>query len=564
MKVFIIGLDGATLELIEKWAGEGKLPTLKKLMCEGTWGHLKTVPNQNSAPAWTSFMTGKNPGKHGIYYFYERLTGSYDIRYLNGGDCKAETIWSILSRNGKKVGAINIPMTYPAEEVNGFIVAGMDAPGVDSTGFTYPEGLKEELLKAVPRYVIEPGITGFVASGRQDMAVCKAMDAIKARTSAAFHLMDNYTWDVFMLVYREIDVLQHFFWKYMDATHPDHVARQAEKYGDVIFNCYRQLDEDVAKLLSRLGSDVSIVMLSDHGGAPSERGPLYMNHFLKAIGVLEFKDASKGTGGLLKNIVSRSLKAGISCVHKYTSRRTKEKLLRFFPKLRDRIEANKYFGNINWQKTKFFSDGSRIELWVNLKGRDPQGVVAKEEYDMACEYVRERLYQWADPLTGKKVVKKVLRKEETYNGPCVDGAPDILIFFEDGVFINGVGIHEPGSKDIKVIPVNMNTADFPVNGAHRDNGVFFLKGEGIKKGMRLRGATIMDLAPTVLYIMDNAVPSDMDGKPLLDAFEENYTKAKKVRFTDWSAIDARDKREGYSPGDTEVIKDRLKGLGYLE
>jgi predicted AlkP superfamily phosphohydrolase/phosphomutase len=95
-------------------------------------------------------MTGKNPGKHGIYYFYERLAGSYDIRYLNGGDCKAETIWSILSSNGKKVGAINIPMTYPAEEVNGFIVAGMDAPGVDSPGFTYPEGLKEELLKAVP------------------------------------------------------------------------------------------------------------------------------------------------------------------------------------------------------------------------------------------------------------------------------------------------------------------------------------------------------------------------------------------------------------------------------
>jgi predicted AlkP superfamily phosphohydrolase/phosphomutase len=112
--------------------------------------------------------------------------------------------------------------------------------------------------------VIEPGVTGFVVSGRQDMAVCKAMDSIKARTSAAFHLMDKYAWDVFMLVYREIDVLQHYFWKYMDATHPDHVAGQAEKYGDVIFNCYRQLDEEVAKLLSRPGSDVSIVMLSDH------------------------------------------------------------------------------------------------------------------------------------------------------------------------------------------------------------------------------------------------------------------------------------------------------------
>ena len=169
-RLLIIGLDGATFDLIRPWAAAGKLPNIARLMETGVSAPLRSVPNQNSAPAWSSYATGKNPGKHGIFYFDERIEGTYNKRYLNGGFRQGESWWMIASRYGKVVGVINVPMSFPAEPVKGVMLAGLDAPSVDSPGFGYPPELMRELQTNVGEYTIEPGLPSYMKMGRKDLA----------------------------------------------------------------------------------------------------------------------------------------------------------------------------------------------------------------------------------------------------------------------------------------------------------------------------------------------------------------------------------------------------------
>jgi predicted AlkP superfamily phosphohydrolase/phosphomutase len=554
-KIFVIGLDGATLPLIKKWVGDGMLPNLAALINGGTWGRLSTVPNMNSAPAWTSFATGMNPGKHGIFYFYDRVEGSYGIRYVNGGDCKAEHIWRTIGSTGRKVGVINVPMTYPARDVNGFLISGMDAPGIKSKRFTFPEEIRAELLHAIPEYVIEPGITG--KNGELDIAISKAMESIDARTKAALHFAMNHPWDFFMVLYREMDIIQHYFWKYMDASFHEKLADGARPYGDTIKNIYIKLDVEIGKLLRILPEDTTIVILSDHGAAPAEGAVPMINNFLEYMGLLGFRDKDKGIG---RKIIGKAF----SIAQKKTSRVTKEMLLRFFPSIRNRIEASVYFNGIDWKKTKAYSDGKRIELWLNLEGREPEGIVKQTEYDHVCDEIKRNLLMWRDPATKKCVVNKVVRKEEIYQGKYTANAPDLLVRLNENLIVTGIAIEDKigGMRNLENFAAD---SDALVNGAHADNGIFILNGPGIKKGIELESVEIVDLAPTILFLFDIEIPTDMDGKVLLNAMNDDFMMGRNVRKSHLSKESPLEKpTDGYNEEDERIIHDRLKGLGYLK
>lgn len=569
-KVAVIGLDGATVGLIDTWVKEGKLPNLTGLMRKGVHGRLESVPNMNSAPAWTSMMTGKNPGKHGIYYFYEKIFGTYDIRYLNGGDRKSETIWTILSRAGKKVGVINVPMTYPAEEVNGFIIAGVDAPGIDSPGAVYPAHLHNDLVNKINNYVIQPGMPGLVAANKLDEALERGFQAIDARLEASLYFMNKFAWDFFMVVFCEIDAAQHLFWKYMDADYAGYDHEGAKKYGDVIYKFYKKCDDALGKLLSALPPDTTVIIHSDHGAGPAEKGPCYLNSFLEHIGVLEFKKGnSHGLKGNFAGFKRCFFQKAFTLVQKHTSRQTKEKLLKLFPKLRDKVETGRFFSNINWSKTRMFGESSRIELWVNQKGREKYGIVEPGDgYDQLINYVTRELYRWRDPQTGKKVVRKVLRKEEIYHGDYAHTAPDLLILFNNDLIVSGIAFGDEESDELIIFETSEDTENLDnISGVHTDNGFYLISGKNIKKNIRFDGVSILDLAPTILSLMEQAIPSDMDGKVILNALEDytineingvmDYAKNNKIEKIKYS-------NNIYSEKDIKIIEERLRGLGYID
>ena len=201
-RVFAVGLDGATLDLIRPWVEEGKLPTFARIMREGSYGPLRSTIPPVTGPAWVSFMTGKNPGKHGIGDFLQRIAGEYRRTPVDSRSIKAEPFWATAGRRGKKVGILNVPVTYPPYEVNGFLVSGLLTPR-SKEGFSYPEGLARELDQAVGGYRVN--LDQFYVKGRADRFLDDVRALVDTRTRAAQYLMSKYEWDFMMVHYIAID-----------------------------------------------------------------------------------------------------------------------------------------------------------------------------------------------------------------------------------------------------------------------------------------------------------------------------------------------------------------------
>ena len=267
-KVLVVGLDGASLDLIEPWTKEGLLPGFARLMREGAYGPLESVPNMRSAAAWSSFITGRNPGKHGIFEFYDFVPGTYDVKFINAGARDGRSFWKVASDAEKNVGIINVPMTYPAEEVNGFLLAGLDAPGTKSKGFAYPEGFLEEIERTSGEYIIEPGISGCIVDGKIEKAKKILLEEIDLKVKVSRHLMDAYPWDLFVTVFRSTDAAHHCFWKFIDPGHAQYCEEEAKQFGDVILTAYQGIDSFLQETLNSLGTEALVLLVSDHGCGP--------------------------------------------------------------------------------------------------------------------------------------------------------------------------------------------------------------------------------------------------------------------------------------------------------
>ena len=219
-RVLVIGLDGATFNVIEPLIAQGRLPTLARLMREGTHAPLRSTIQPSSEQAWTSFMTGVQNGKHGIFSFVRRRPGSYEFEYVNGRNIGAPALWDILSDRGRPTITINVPMTYPPHPVKGVLIGGLMSPG-ERSRFTYPDGIYEELCQAVGGYVIDVDTErGDLTPEEEERLVEQVFEMTRLRTAATLHLAHTRPWDLLTVVYGSPDRVSHKFWKYMDPAHP--------------------------------------------------------------------------------------------------------------------------------------------------------------------------------------------------------------------------------------------------------------------------------------------------------------------------------------------------------
>jgi predicted AlkP superfamily phosphohydrolase/phosphomutase len=553
-RIVVIGLDAATFDLIRPWAAEGHLPVLDRLIKSGAHGKLRSVPNANSAPAWTSFATGQNPGKHGIYYFDEPVPGTYNRRYLNGSFRRSRTLWDYLSEAGRQVGVINVPLSYPAEAVNGFMISGLDAPGAQAEGFAYPKDLVGSLRDRLGEYIIEPGLPGMIKAGRKQAAVDRLKTTIHQRHIYAEHLMKTREWDVFIVVFTAADLAQHFFWKDMDACHPDHDEKQAEVFGDTILHVYQQLDSVVGSLLETAG-DAHALLLSDHGGGANQRGAEFINDWMAASGFLSIAKKS----GLRRRLLG-GLGALYRLFDRTFSREFKQKLASRLPGLRSRVESATCFKDIDWSATRAYGDGARDEIWINLKGREPAGIVEPgAEYDNVCEEIIAALKASRDAGSGRPAVLQVSRREDLYSGPYLDKAPDLYVKWNTDLVLTGL---DTGAGD-KV--KTGKGADSPLqSGGHRENGIFLLSGSGVKPGVELSNAEIIDIAPTILYLSGADIPSGLDGKILSEALQADYLASRPPVFRDIETRSSETGNRDYSRKEAEKVARSLKDMGYID
>jgi len=558
--LLIFGIDSATLTLVAPWIEQGELPTLGRLARTGAVGRLWSVPNMITPPAWTTFATGCNPGKHGIFYFTERVGGSYEERFIKGAARTMPPFWMLLSEAGVRTTVLNVPMTYPADPVAGLMVSGMDAPGVEASGFTHPPELGNELLARFGELVGPGSLSGAIGhlmlAGRYDAALEVLERRVELRTALARYLLERTPVDVFALVHTEVDGVQHYFWRFIDPRVPGYSARAALRYGNAILRLYRKVDRSLHELMQAMG-EPRVIVMSDHGAGASpgpEDGVPWIRLVLEEMGLAVPRVERNG----LARAGRRTVAAAYRALNPRLPGPLRRTLRRAFPGAR-RVAKRSVKYQYDWSRTRAFCLGAAGDVWLNVRGRDPDGVVeAGAEYERLRTFIRDTFLTLRDAVTGERVVEGVFYREEVYHGPFVERAPDLIIRFSDtvvrGVIVRGKTLRLPRRQASRPKEVK--------SGSHRPDGLVIFSGAGVASGAVLNDAHLEDIAPTILYWMDQPVPTYMDGRVLSEAFTPEHRATLPLRAVE-RYVHSVPREAGYSPEETAVVLERLRGLGYV-
>lgn len=563
-RVFVIGLDGASYDLIGPWIKENKLPNLARFMEGGSWGQLASTIPAISPVAWTTSVTGVNPGKHGIFDFLCRQPDTYKMKVMNASMRRTKPVWTLLSEAGKKVAVMNVPMTYPPDEVNGVMISGLGTPSLNCP-FTHPGTLKDDIMKKFGKYYLN---LRDVPEPRQRMAnevkmIQRLCDLIEHRFEVAAYLLELGRWDFFMVVFMETDTAQHTFWCLIDPTHPLYDEKKAHEYGDAIFKIYKKIDEKIGHWLEAFGEDTTFIVMSDHGAGPFYK-PFFIQNWMVKNGYLNVSKtlANSLSAQGLRQFLSRS----VSATKKLLPNKLKERLRRSMPGLREKIITSELVSNINWEKTLAFSEGAAPGIFINVKEKAPKGTVSPgKSYEDLLDKLTSDLLAIKDPETGKKIVEAVHRTNDIYRGDCLGYAPDLCVCWNNGYHgITGwlTMLHKFGSDGKNTCFGTLKKNQW--TGAHRSNGIIQLKGPHICRGTKLQGSQIADVTPTVLYLLGFEIPQEIDGKVLEVAFEDSFIKSHPIRHSSSTSLKVSDMEKRFSEDDAEKVQEELRSLGYIE
>ena len=291
MKILVIGLDAATMDLIEPWTAAGHLPALARLIGEGAAGLLRSTPNLHSASAWTSILTGLNPGRHGLFVFSDRDFATGRQVFFKGSDRSGEPIGSLLARHRITAGFLNVPMTYESEcQPGGYMVSGLDAPSLNEHAFS-PAELRGDLLGKFPDYrFTPPGLGDLMSAGKVDDAIAAWLKLTEIQTSAAEYLLETRPTDFFMTVYTASDWAGHNLWRASESSAPT---------AEPLLEVYRALDQAIARLLEHINDETQVYVISDHGMGPHTGASYHLADWLEANGYLKRNRSAQARSSLI-------------------------------------------------------------------------------------------------------------------------------------------------------------------------------------------------------------------------------------------------------------------------
>ncbi len=604
-RILVVGADGADPIILQRLMASGQLPNLARLRTRGAFAPLLTTFPPISPVAWTSFLTGVSPARHGIHDFVTKATAAYrptlGMFTVSAGEHglpayrsrrQVPTLGQMLTTAGHRSFTLRVPGDFPPDPVNGGVLAGLGMPdivgsfgtsalyvtdrdtvkaqvkplrqapggwlhgdldgpaGTSSTltcrvegnqlrvvvslddlttlaaltpgqwsdwlpvAFTLADGapvegiyrlkllrLSGEIVEIyrtpiqcaphAPLYPLTtpPDLAPHLADALGPFATLGlpadqtglqqnflspetflqgANHAWEEQAAIVHHLMIREEWDVFIAHYFAIDNAQHAFWRAMDSAHPVHDPDEAARFGDEIARAYRWVDRQVGELLSLAGDDVTVIVASDHGGVPIYRW-FYLNVWLREQGYLHAMEDSTGKT------------------------------------------------RVDWTRTRACGFGTG-GIFMNIQGRDPQGLIAPgDEYEALRGELAANLLALTDPDTGQQVVKAVLRGEEVYPGAQPGTVPDLLLALTPGYSLGrGEALGQVGDKP------TLETNHTWWSGGHEGPylpqdipGVLLMAGPDISPGTRFEAPRIIDIAPTILRLLDLDVPSHIQGRSLL-------------------------------------------------
>lgn len=500
-------------------------------------------------PSWTTFATGVNPGRHGVFDFTRRTFGTYEVAFINSTFRATPSVWRRLSDARQRVCVLGLPGTYPPEQLNGCMISGFDTPVTTraDASFVDPPDL-------VP-LVMEMGGFPFadfqefrIGSGWYPMALDRLRRSIEVKARLASRLLQREAWDCFMLLFGESDTVAHHFWKFHDRRSPRFEESNDALHG-AVGEIYDRLDAAVGELMSRADAR-HVLVVSDHGFGGAGRKCVYINRLLAQSGLQRRRDRGSRLSSMLKGLALKLVPG-----------RLQARAFRFKEgQWASRLESAARFGGIDWAHTTAFSEELNYfpSVWLNLKGREPEGTVAIGDYERARDDVIAMLEGVRDPASGQAIVRRAFRREEVFQGPWVSHAPDVLLdlHLDDGYSYNCLPSTSWSGGGFRVLEDGELRGGklSSMSGSHRSDGLFVLTGEGVPQDRRVANAAIADMAPTIMNLAGCEPPAGLDGRVLVGRPLQNA-----------ACVDAETGAPTpYTAAEEREIAGRLAALGYIE
>lgn len=557
----VIGLDGADVDVLHA-LGRDALPALFALMERGAWARLRSVVPCATLPNWTTFLTGTDPGVHGVFDFTTRRGTS--VAFTGGTVRAVPTLAARLDRLGLRCAMVGFPATYPPEPLaHGVFVSGWDSPvdfEADAT-YVHPPALFDELRARFGGYRFDE-VDEFVADAPGwHAALGGLLEArVERRTELASFLLAKEPWDLFAFYFGESDTASHHLFSLWDDTAPRHPPDATQEERDGLPRVYRALDRAVARLVAEAGPDAEITIVSDHGSGPASDKVLYLNRALAELGFLAFRRRARGVG-------SSARASARSLAMRAIPPRAKHALFHAFGRaLPGWLESRTRFAAIDLARTRVFSDELNYfpALHYNLRGREPEGVLDPADVPRVFAALEESLLALRDPWTGDRVVAALWPREALYEGPHVERAPDVVVELALDRESRAAGATYnlmPTGDDLearvfrRLEPHELRgRKGRSLAGSHRDRGLFVAAGPSIARAGEL-DARMADATVTLLARMGLAASADMCGRVLEEALV--------ARAPEHAALPELPAPQA-SAHDLARTEARLRALGYVD
>ncbi len=540
--VLVLGLDGASFDVIRPLVAAGRMPFLARLLREGHGATLESTVPPVSFPAWSSFATGLDPGAHGLFDFTQKLPGRYRVRFTNATDRAGTTLFGHASAAGRRVLALGMPATFPPEPVDGLLVSGFDAPV--STGSSARAASDPALYEAIAART-GPWMRADLderadAAGWHERAAERLVARVGEKCVFALEALRQLrdagrAAELACVVFSESDTVAHHFWRDHDAKSPRHDPSASPMRRGAIAAVYEALDAACAALGDAMGPEAAVFVVSDHGAGGAARRVVHLNRRLEEAGLLVFEGSGDRWARAARDLALRMLPP-----------RARELAFRRLRGAAARVESTARFGGIGWPGTVAFSEEANTQpgVWLNLAGREEAGSVAAADYERVRDDVIAALLDWKLPAReggGGPVVARARRREEVYSGPLVERAPDVVVelALEQGYGLSLVptprGAAAPALRWLEEHELGGGRGR-GMNGTHRPDGIWIEHGSD--------------------------APSFPDGRGRLVGASGPILRALGVAAAPPGA--GPDAPRPYTAEEEALVAERLRRLGYLD
>jgi predicted AlkP superfamily phosphohydrolase/phosphomutase len=518
-KILVLAIDAANPVLLRRWAADGTLPHLRSLMSRGLTGQTRSVEGFFIGSTWPSFYTGMTPARHGLHYLVQLQPGTYDFyRPADRGLVRCHSFWSHLSRAGRRVAVLDVPLTRLDPTVDGIHVVEWGAHDAVFGFQAWPPHIAETITSRFGAHPLGHSCDVAGRSAEQYREFVESLvRGVHAKASLTREFLQRGGWDFFMQVFTESHCIGHQCWHLHDDKHPAHDSALAATLCDPIRRIYAAIDTAIGELLEVAG-DATIVVMTAHGMSHWYGAQFLLPEILLRLGVARPPSASSEGRGVTARALATarwtwkriptSLRTGLAPVRDWFRQENPHRL----PTIGVDPETSRCFAH----KNGLAVGGIRL----NLVGREPQGILSPgPEADSFCHALVTDLLDIIDERTGQPLIRRVLKTSQLYQGDYLEDLPDLLVEWSDEVPTGSTAISDGSGAVVRArspkIGVIEGSNQFGRTGEHRPEGFFTAVGPGIRPGTLEKEVSILDLAPTLTNLLGVDLP-ECDGQPIAE------------------------------------------------